>query len=165
MLLLPGEVGAMSAQTFSIRQAADAAGLTAKTIRYYEQIGLIPRARRTNGGANTNGRRIYIEPDLGRLRFIRQARLLGLSLADVRELVALAEGRGCPSGQPEYQRILTRHLRDIDDRVRHLAMLRTAIKALLAPNSGAIDQACSWATCDCMRPADRGPRVLDKGRG
>ena len=46
---------------FSIGDAAKAAGLTVKTIRYYEEIGLIPKAGRTTGGVHTRGHRVYNE--------------------------------------------------------------------------------------------------------
>ncbi len=117
----------------SIGDAAKAAGLTVKTIRYYEEISLIPKAGRTNGGAHTGGNRVYTEADVGRLRFIHHARLFGLALADIRELLALADSKGCPGKQPEYREILGRQLREIDERVRHLLGLRTAIEALMAP--------------------------------
>jgi len=74
----------------SIGDAAEATGLSVKTIRYYEQIGLIPKAARTNGGSHTGGHRIYREPDLGRLRFIHHARLFGLGLADIRGVMLIA---------------------------------------------------------------------------
>jgi MerR family copper efflux transcriptional regulator len=68
----------MDRQTgFSIGEAATAYGLGVKTIRYYEQIGLIPKAARTNVGLHTGGHRLYGEADIGWLRFIWHARLLG----------------------------------------------------------------------------------------
>lgn len=155
---MDGQVG------LSIGRAAKAAGLSVKTLRYYEEIGLVSKARRTNGAAHAYGRRIYAEADIGRLRFIHEARLLGLSLADIRDLLALAEGRGCPSGQPEYRRILEKHLREIDDRLRHLAALRATIEALLAPPHRPEGQACSWVTCDCMQSTEPAPAPAGKGR-
>ena len=134
-----------------IGDAAKASGLTVKTIRYYEEIGLIPKAGRTNGGAHTGGHRLYTKADVGRLRFIHHARLFGLSLADIREMVALAEGKGCPSRQPEYRKIFGRHLREIDERVRHLLGLRTDIEALMVPPRQPKGQECSWSTCGCMQ--------------
>lgn len=134
----------------SIGDAAKASGLTVKTIRYYEEIGLIPKAGRTNGGARTGGHRVYNEAEVGRLSFIRHARLFGLRLSDVRELLALADGKGCPSRQPEYQKILRRHLHEIDERVRHLRGLRTAINDLVSPPRQRKGQ-CSWSTCGCMQ--------------
>ncbi len=137
----------------SIGEAAGASGLNVKTIRYYEEIGLIPKAGRTNGGVHTSSHRFYTEADVGRLRFINHARLFGLGLADIRELLALADRKGCPGKQPEYREMLGRHLREIDERVRHLRGLRTAIEALMAPAQRSKDQKCSWGTCGCMRQA------------
>ena len=138
--------------SYSIGEAAKAARLSVKTIRYYEEIGLIPKAGRTNGGTRTGGHRLYTESDLGRLRFIGNARVFGLALSDVRELLALAEGKGCPSRQPEYRGILQRHLRAIDQRINHLLGLRAAIGALtLPPREAGGDKCCSWESCGCMR--------------
>ncbi len=144
--------------TFSIGEAAKAADLPVKTLRYYEQIGMIPKVRRTNGGARTGGHRLYTEADVGRLRFIRHARLFGLPLSDVRELMALADGKGCPSGQPEYRAILQRHLRAIDERINHLLGLRSAISGLASPARQNSGEKCSWETCACMdERANRAP--------
>lgn len=136
---------------FSIGDAAGASGLTVKTIRYYEEIGLIPKAGRTNGGAHTGGNRVYTEAEVGRLSFIRHARLFGLHLSDIRELLALADGKGCPSEQPEYQQILRRHLHEIDERIRHHLGLRAAIEDLVSPARRRKGQKCSWSTCGCMQ--------------
>ena len=144
----------MDAYGYGIGDAAKASGLTVKTIHYYEQIGLIPRAERRNSGAHTGGNRMYSEADMGRLRFIYHARLLGLGLPDIRKLLALADGQGCPGEQPEYEQVLRRHLDDIDDRIRHLLGLRATIEVLLSPQRQPKGQACSWSTCECMGAAD-----------
>ncbi len=152
----------MGGKTFSIGQAAEASGLPVKTIRYYEEIGLIPQAMRTNGSARGGGHRIYSDADVGRLRFIHHARLFGLSLADIRELLALAEGKGCPSRQPEYRKILRRHLDEIDERVRHLLGLRAAIERLMSPARRANATECSWDTCACIQPMEPVPSSAAK---
>lgn len=144
----------MDARGYRIGKAAEASGVTVKAIHYYEQIGLIPKARRRNSGAHTGGNRIYGEADVGRLRFIRHARLLGLSLADIRELLAAADGKGCASDQPEYQEVLRRRLHEIDERVDHLLGLRAALEGLLSPERKPKEQACSLNTCECMEPAN-----------
>ena len=145
---------AMDTHDYGIGRAAKASGLTVKTIHYYEQIGLIPRAQRRNSGAHTGGNRVYGEADVGRLRFIYHARLLGLGLPDIRKLLALADGKGCPGGQPEYEQVLARHLDDIDDRIRHLLGLRGTIEVLLSPQRRPKGKACSWSTCECMGAAE-----------
>ena len=144
----------MDVRGYKIGDAAEASGLTVKTIHYYEQIGLIPRAQRRNSGAHTGGNRVYGEADVGRLRFIYHARLLGLGLPDIRTLLALADGKGCPGGQPEYEQVLARHLDDIDDRIRHLLGLRGTIEVLLSPQRRPKGEACSWNTCECMGAAE-----------
>ena len=136
----------------SIGEAAQASGLTARTIRYYEQIGLIPKARRRNrmGAPITGGDRVYDEGDVGRLRFIRHARLVDLSLAEIRELLGIADKAGCPSEHLAYSDVLNRHLRKIDESINHLLGLRTAVQNLLSRTPPMDNETCSWSTCSCM---------------
>ena len=145
----------MAARGYKIGDVANSSGLTVKTIRYYEQIGLIPRAPRRNSGARTGGNRVYGESDLGRLRFIGHARLLGLGLAEIHQLLDLADGTGCPSTQPEYREILKRRLAETDDRINHLLGLRAALEGLLSPDRQTMEQPCSMRTCACMEPVPR----------
>jgi len=142
-------MGKEQASGYSIGEAARAAGLTAKTIRYYEQVGLIPRASRRAGVARTGGDRIYNAADVGRLRFIRHARLVDLSLADIRELLEIADA-GCPSTHPTYAAVLRRHVRGIDERINHLLGLRGAVLQLLNRSGAADGDRCTWETCGCM---------------
>ncbi|WP_372611797.1 MerR family transcriptional regulator [Halomonas sp.] len=139
----------MPSETLSIGEAAAASGLSTKTIRYYEKVALIPKARRSNAIARTGGDRVYAEADVGRLRFIRHARLLGLSLDAIRDLLELAE-HGCPGRQPEYRQTLERHLATIEERIQHLLGLQTTIRQLLSsePSSGATDD--GWKHCGCL---------------
>ncbi len=116
---------------------------------------MIPKAPRRNSGARTGGNRVYGESDLGRLRFIGHARLLGLSLAEIHQLLDVAEGKGCLSTQPEYQEILKRHLAETDERINHLLGLRAALEGLLSPDRKTMEQSCSMQTCACMEPVPR----------
>lgn len=77
----------------NIGQAAHRAGLSARMIRYYEAEGLLPPARRLRGG-----HRYFTEADVQRLVFVRQARDLGFSVAEIAELVALSE-EGAVAGE------------------------------------------------------------------
>lgn len=134
----------------SISQAAQASGVTVKAIRYYEEIGLIPHtARRTNGGQGT-AHRVFAAAAIGRLRFIHQARALGLGLHEIRELVAIAEKQGCPGRRPEYHDILSRHLESINDRINRLLQLRSALAGLINADRSSAQSACCWETCGCM---------------
>ncbi len=125
----------MSSGHLSIGKAAEASGLTVKTIRYYEDIGLIPRARRGNRSARTGGNRVYDADDLRRLRFVCTGRLLGLGLDDIGEMLALAEGGGCPGALPEYREKLEGHLRTINERIGYLLGLEADIRKLLSAGS------------------------------
>ncbi len=140
----------MQRTALSIGAVARFTGLPIKTIRYYEEVGLIPKAARTNGGVHMGGHRVYSEPDIGRLKFIHRARLCGLSLADIRKLLAVAQ-RGCPGSQPEYQEVFESHLRKIDERIEHLRELRTVIDGMLSAARPSSSGRCSWSTCACMR--------------
>ena len=86
----------------NIGQVADRSGLPAKTIRYYEEIGLI-RPRR-----DPNGYRSFDESDLHKLAFLGRARALGFAIEDCRSLLALWEDRGRSSA--DVRRIARQHL-------------------------------------------------------
>ena len=154
---------AMEAREFSIGETAKATGLSIKTIRYYEEIGLIPKAPRRNSGSHTGGNRVYGEADVGRLRFIHHARLLALGLSEIRELIALAEEHGCPGNRPEYRDVFARHLRTISERIDHLVHLRTTMEELMSADRSAGSGACTWETCGCMEPSEA-PKTSGAGR-
>jgi DNA-binding transcriptional MerR regulator len=106
-----------------IHELAKQTGVPAKTIRYYESIGLLPRPKRT-----ANNYRQYTPADVERLRFIASARSLGFSLADVAEILA-ARGKGIAP----CQRVLDgigRQLAAIDRRISDLLTLRESLKQL-----------------------------------
>lgn len=103
-----------------IGEASRASGIKVPTIRYYEQIGLLPTPPRTEGN-----RRLYDAADLRRLRFIRHARELGFEIDPIRELLALVgePDRPCESAD----RIATAHLADIDHKIARLTALRAEV--------------------------------------
>ena len=138
--------------------------MSIKTIRYYEEIELIPKAERHDGNARTGGNRVYSEADIGRLRFIHHARMLDLNLNDIRELLAIVDEQGCPGTRPDYQRILARHLEEIDTRVTHLLGLRKEIDDLMSRNPARDAEACSLSTCNCMEPDISSTSPAEAGR-
>lgn len=108
-----------------IGQLADEAGLTAKTIRYYEGIGLLAEPER-----QANGYREY-EPDaLERLRFIRDAQAAGLTLAEVGEILAMkSEGMSTCS---HTRALLDKHLQDVSAQIARLEAAKAELESLVA---------------------------------
>ena len=104
-------------------------GTKVQTIRYYEQIGLMPEPGRTAGG-----QRRYDEADLDRLAFIRHARQLGFTLEAIRELLDLSDHpeKSCD----EADQIARRQLRQVELRMARLEALRTELKRLVHECSG-----------------------------
>jgi DNA-binding transcriptional MerR regulator len=106
-----------------IGELADQVGVNPKTVRYYEQIGLIPPAPRTSGGY-----REYTDTDASRLTFIKTAQHLGLSLDEVAEILRLRERGEPPCG---YVRdVLSQQLRSIDKRIAELRALPSELREL-----------------------------------
>lgn len=140
---------------YSIGKAAVATGLSVKAIRHYEQVGLIPRARRHDGNARTGGNRLYTEQDLSRLRFVRQARHLDLGLEEIRRLLAIAQDT-CPSRHPDYRRLLSKHLERVTHRIGQLSELQAQLTALLSKEDSGRVQRCSGNGCGCL-DADPAP--------
>lgn len=108
-----------------IGEAADQVGINPKTIRYYESIGLIPEAARTAGGY-----RLYGPDDVERLSFIRTAQRLGLSLDDVREVLAFRERGEQPCGY--VLEAVRRRTGEIEREVAELLELRDELVELMA---------------------------------
>lgn len=109
----------------NIGQAAAASGVSAKMIRYYESIALVPAAPRTDSGY-----RVYGERELHTLRFIRRARKLGFSLDRVAELLSLWQDGGRASG--DVKRIALDHVSELEQRIRELTEMRDTIAMLAA---------------------------------
>lgn len=106
-----------------IGEAAARSGITAKAIRYYEQIGLIhPPARRDSNY------RVYSERDVHILKFIERARSLGFTIAECRVLLTLYEDRTRASA--DVKAIALKHLDDIDAKIRELRSMRRTIERL-----------------------------------
>ena len=145
----------MSQPSFSISQTAKACGVTAKNIRYYEQIGLIPKAQRHNDFARTGGNRLYREDDVRRLRFIRSSRLLGMGLSDIAELLALSEGKGCPGAQLRYRSRIESQLATVNERIEQFLGLRATLEDLLA----SADRGGLVGQCGYNQAGIRGPAV------
>ena len=108
----------------NIGQAADASGVSAKMIRHYEAIGLMAKALRTDSGY-----RIYDGNDVHTLRFIRRARDLGFSMAEIGELLALWQNRRRPSSS--VKKIASEHVAALDARMAEMAAMRKTLQHLV----------------------------------
>lgn len=100
-------------------------GLNPKTIRYYEEIGLLPVPRRTAAGY-----RLYDAADRERLRFITKAKAIGFTLREIREILALRDGGEEPC--PRLGRLLDRKLAAVDMHLRLLTEMRAELRTLRA---------------------------------
>lgn len=119
----------------NIKEASGASGLPAKTIRYYEEIGLIAPRR------GANGYRHFNERDLARLSFLAHARALGFSIEDCRALVSLREDPGRASA--DVKRIAEVHLEGIDARIAQLEAMRGLLSGMIACCAGDQDPHCA----------------------
>lgn len=104
----------------NIGEAARASGLPARTLRYYEAIGLV-----VPGGRRENGYRDYHQLDVHRLRFVQRARSLGFSVEDCRELLALYEDRSRTSA--EVKGIALARIAAIERKICELEAMRRAL--------------------------------------
>ncbi|MCL5999600.1 MAG: MerR family transcriptional regulator [Chloroflexi bacterium] len=113
----------MSHLAFTIGEFAQSVGLNPKTIRYYEEIGLLPEPPR-----NRAGYRLYSNADLTRLHFVQRAKWLGLSLAEVKQLADYADHRQCDSLQEHLLALVQEKLAEVDCRLAELAALRNDLR-------------------------------------
>ena len=113
----------------NIGQASSASGVSAKMIRYYESIGLVPAADR-----RASGYRDYGPADVHRLGFIRRARDLAFSMDEIRDLLRLWTDQDRSSR--EVKDIALRHIADLDQRARQLTEMADALRHLAVACEG-----------------------------
>ncbi len=101
---------------------AEKAGVTADTLRYYERLGVLPRAKRTSGGL-----RLYDDDALRQVRFVQQASALGLMLKDIRQLVS-DQKRGGRDRCRRVRDLLAVRLKDVDTRLAQLRAFRQTLQ-------------------------------------
>ena len=108
-----------------IGELADQLGVTTKAIRFYERIGLLPEPPRTPSGYRT-----YEVVDAERLVFIKTAQRLGLSLDEIKEIIAFRDRGQHPCGY--VAEVLQRQVSDLDGRIREMRRLRDELRQLQA---------------------------------
>lgn len=107
----------------NIGQAAKRSDVSAKTIRYYESIGLIPKATRSE-----NGYRDYSDTDVEILRFIKRSRNLGFSVIDVSNLLDLWNDKQRASA--DVKAVALKHIEDVEQRILELQSIRDTLQNL-----------------------------------
>jgi Cu(I)-responsive transcriptional regulator len=108
----------------NIGEAARTSGVSAKMIRHYEQVGLLPQAVRTDAGY-----RQYGDKDVHTLRFIRQSRDLGFSIEQIGELLALWQDRRRPSRQ--VKALAQAHIQELEQKVQDLLAMKETLSHLV----------------------------------
>jgi MerR family transcriptional regulator, copper efflux regulator len=108
----------------NIGEAARLSGVSAKMVRHYEGLGLLPRVLRTEGGY-----RQYTEPEVHTLRFIKRARDLGFSMEEIGALVGLWQNRRRASAS--VRRIAQKHAEELARRIADLQQMQDALLHLI----------------------------------
>jgi len=119
----------------SIGELSRRTGVKVPTIRYYEQVGLMPAPPRTEGK-----QRRYGPAAVDRLNFIRHARELGFEVDAIRELLAMSAQPDCSCA--EMDQITRRHLSEVDRRIAHLTALRAELQQM-------VDACGHGRVCEC----------------
>lgn len=142
--LVDTPVGAVPRALLTIGRLGRRAGIEPKTLRYYDRVGLVRPSRRTAAGY-----RIYDHGALERLDFIRRAKGLGMSLADIRRILAFRDEGAAPC--THVQALVARNLAEAESQLARLSVLRkdlrrlqTELRRRLPKNAG------SAADCQCF---------------
>jgi DNA-binding transcriptional MerR regulator len=142
--------------TYRISEVAKRTGFSRPTIRYYEEIGLVPAPSRL-----TSGYRVYDDRSLDRLGFISRAKRLGLSLDEVRELAVIWDQDECAPVQKRLSGLVADRLTETHDRIAELVAFGAQLQAVAArlagaPQPGPCDDACACAPAPAL---DKGAPV------
>ncbi len=135
-----------------IGEVAKRTGFMAATIRYYEKLGLIRAAQRSDALYPSPGYRLFTEEDVRRLEFIKRARLLDLSLAQIREIIQSAEEGCCTSARPSLRAIIAEKLPQVEEKIEMLRTLQGELQRIR--QSLAEIPEVGPAVCDCPAEAD-----------
>jgi len=134
----------------NIGEAASASGVSAKMIRHYEGVGLLPEALRTESGY-----RQYGDADVRTLRFIRHSRDLGFSLQEIATLVGLWQDRSRPSR--EVKALARKHIEELDAKAQELLAMKSALEHLVQCCRG--DDRPDCPIIDSLESADPAERL------
>lgn len=112
------------AEGMNIGQAAEKAGVSAKMLRHYESLGLLPKVHRTESGY-----RVYSDNEVHTLRFIKRSRDLGFSMAEIADLLKLWQDRRRPSAS--VKKVAAAHLEELDRKMEEMQSMRKTLSHLV----------------------------------
>ena len=135
----------------TIGQVAKTSGVAAKTIRYYEQIGVLPAARR-----GTSGYRLYDESGLERLKFIYRARSLGLPLQQLKTLMTTLNGGSRPPLRPRLRALVREQLNAVNNQIAELELLRQQLEQVFERMQSPARRRAGGA-CQCLETRSASP--------
>ncbi|MBI3977987.1 MAG: MerR family transcriptional regulator [Chloroflexi bacterium] len=143
-----------------IGELASAVGMTPDTVRYYERLGLLGVPRRTESGY-----RLYTDADRRRLQFIRRAKLLSLSLDEIRSLLALAAEGECRPLRRQVADLLGQKIDECEAKLVELAAFKMTLedyyrRALESQGESACECAAFLANCACLPVRGEEPHLL-----
>ena len=137
-------------KTMHIGEVASQFGLNPRTIRYYESVGVLPKAGRSEGGY-----RIYSREAVERLEFVLKAKALGLSLDVIQKILTLHDKGVVPC---EHTRdFIRRKINDIDEKIAALASLKKTLSGVLKTR---FTKHSTVAFCPLIEGADKKPLTL-----
>ncbi|MFJ8802852.1 heavy metal-responsive transcriptional regulator [Streptomyces sp. NPDC102487] len=138
--------------TYRISQLAERSGVPATTLRFYEDAGLLPAER------TPSGYRMYGEDAVERLAFISSAKLLGLALEEIRELLDVREEGVCASVRARMLPLVADRITDTDSRIAELRAFSAHLACVHADLSGPAPAGACGPDCGCTTtPAAAGP--------
>ncbi len=112
-----------ASKQINIGKLAQSSGVNAKLIRYYESIGLLPEARRTEAGY-----RLYSQSDIERLRFVRRSRSLGFGIDDIRQLISLWQNQNRASS--EVKHLAMGHVQALEAKIAEMQAMSDVLREL-----------------------------------
>ena len=144
--------------SYTIGEVAERSGYSSSALRYYEGIGLVPPAGRSEAGY-----RLYDDRTLSRLAFITRAKQLGCSLDEITDLVEVWDGDRCAPVQRRLHELVTDKLREADRQLAELAVFTSQLRAAAAELAGEpIDGPCDDG-CACLHDhSERTPVMLGR---
>ncbi len=129
----------------TISTLAASVGISADTLRYYERVGLLEPASRSDAGY-----RLYDEASAERLRFIKGLQRMGLQLGDIKELLDVRDRGSCPCGHTKV--LVERRLSDVQAEIRQLRVVREQLLILKGRNEECMDASPADWSCAINGP-------------